>query len=500
MPTQIRCLLLLAGLLCAALGPDLKGQESPVRKAGELTRKYFGSTACVQCHRKGVELPDPNPVCRGTEVPIWESKDKHRVAFDVLKEDRARRMGELLKIDPTKHKSCLVCHAVYLEDSELMKKSTDESFRPEEGVSCVACHGAYQEWVEQHGSPFRFREWRKKTREQKERESGMQDLWSPARRTQVCASCHIGNSAEEKVVTHEMYAAGHPPLPSFEIGTFSEAMPRHWELMREKKKQVQELLQFDGTPLEQTRQTVESGVAGFGEAMRLLAAEARNCSAGPTPKSLDYAHFDCASCHHDLKSPSWRQKRGYQGAPGRPPMASWPIALVRLGIRHAAGTDEAIYRQQTAEFDTALKKLLSAFASRPYGDCQQIAGAANSLVAYSDRLLKEMSKHSYTQEDALRLLSELCTTPSMVDFDSARQIVWAFRIIHGELPRQPEQGAKIQALLKSLDEQLHLHFAAGQKDLLKEQPKSLESMANYDPTVFQARLAELCKLVVGGGP
>ena len=32
----------------------------------------------------------------------------------------------------------------------------------------------------------------------------------------MCLSCHLGNAREGRVVTHEMYAAGHPPLPGFE--------------------------------------------------------------------------------------------------------------------------------------------------------------------------------------------------------------------------------------------------------------------------------------------
>ena len=63
----------------------------------------------------------------------------------------------------------------------------------------------------------------------------MTDLWDPVKRATKCASCHIGNPGEQKVVTHAMYAAGHPPLPGLETATFSDAMPRHWEYLREKK-------------------------------------------------------------------------------------------------------------------------------------------------------------------------------------------------------------------------------------------------------------------------
>ncbi len=34
-------------------------------------------------------------------------------------------------------------------------------------------------------------------------------------------------------MTHEMYAAGHPPLPSVELQTFCEEMPQHWQTPRE---------------------------------------------------------------------------------------------------------------------------------------------------------------------------------------------------------------------------------------------------------------------------
>ena len=37
---------------------------------------------------------------------------------------------------------------------------------------------------------------------------------------EVCLSCHVGNAQQGKVVTHEMFAAGHPPISGFEIETF----------------------------------------------------------------------------------------------------------------------------------------------------------------------------------------------------------------------------------------------------------------------------------------
>ena len=103
--------------------------------------------------------------------------------------------------------------------------------------NCCACHGAYADWVDVHGG-LQVAKWRRLTRKQKEDWYGMKDLWDPIKRTQLCLSCHVGNVGQQKFVTHEMYAAGHPPLPSIEVATFSEGMPRHWETWKEKAERL----------------------------------------------------------------------------------------------------------------------------------------------------------------------------------------------------------------------------------------------------------------------
>ena len=43
-------------------------------------------------------------------------------------------------------------------------------------------------------------------------------------RAKLCSACHVGNVEDGKLVTHEMYAAGHPPLPGIEIVAFCDAL------------------------------------------------------------------------------------------------------------------------------------------------------------------------------------------------------------------------------------------------------------------------------------
>src|SRR5262249_11260944 len=150
------------------------------------------------------------------------------------------------------------------------------------------------------------------TRAQKETEFGLTDLWDPAKRTRLCASCHVGSSEEGKVLTHAMYAAGHPPLPAFEVAAFSSQMPPHWQPLAEQKPTVQELLGFapDAVAFEGSRLALAGSIAARESYLRLLTGQASQHLLS-SAEALDWALFDCFACHHDLKTPSWRQERGY---------------------------------------------------------------------------------------------------------------------------------------------------------------------------------------------
>ena len=114
----------------------------------------------------------------------------------------------------------------------------------------------------------------------------------PSRET--CASCHIGNFAGGKVVTHAMYAAGHPPLPGFEAATFSDAEPRHWENLSEKLESPERTSRLNPVPdrdnLEQSQLVVVSGLVSFRESIKLFADQGGGRGQWP-----DFARFDCYS-------------------------------------------------------------------------------------------------------------------------------------------------------------------------------------------------------------
>jgi hypothetical protein len=503
MPTiSLRVPLLVLGVASAAAlggyvawvgGPGQPALAAQKPAAGP-TKLYFGSEACIECHSEGARAKQAL-LCRCTEVQIWEKDDKHRDAYKVLLGERAKRMEELLSAGGEKwnvatDSRCVGCHGVVIEDEKL-KHVGPGGFKLEEGVSCVACHGPYRDWVEFHGAVLRRKDWRALTRKEKEEKYGMTDLWDPARRAQLCMSCHLGNAEKGWFVTHDMYAAGHPPLPAIEVAAFSEQMPRHWEYLKEKSPEVQKLLNVDPQEarFEQTRLVVTSALVGLRETMKLLGSQTAEANGAGWP---ELGQFDCYACHHDLKTPSWRQQRGYVGKPGRPQMRPWSPELAGLGLR-AAGEDPK-------GLATRLTDIYRAFDAQPFGVPRAINASARKTVDWTDELLRKVAAQKFDDGTVRALLRGLCTPPrdDLPDYDSARQIAWAIRTIYGELygPAKPANDAKIQELFARLDKQLQLQLPSGQnRSIEKELKENLKRRNEYDPQQFKQALQELRALL-----
>lgn len=491
------------GVVALVCGLGATGQAPQPKAAGGnkagLTKSYFGSDQCYDCHNKTdvSKLKIPPILCRCNEVLIWEKADKHKDAYKNLLGPRGQQMLKLLGIqDVSKEQRCVSCHGIYVPPDQ--EKLVDKTFKLEEGVSCIACHGAYEEWVSPHSArtPREAEKWRSLSRQTKEEQYGMTDLWDPAKRTRLCASCHIGNAQEGKVVTHDMYAAGHPPLPSIEIATFSDEMPRHWQYLKEKDEKAQRILSYDPAELERVKLVVVGGAVDFQAAMQLLAGQAEMSAQVNDPENrlLDLAQFDCYACHHDLKTRSWRQQRGYPAVPGRPQSRTWPLALLKLGIHHAG------QKQAAPELDEKLSRLHSAFASDPFGNLSQIAFAARDLATWSQQLTDKLNSEGtkYSPANVPGLLQDLCdlAAAEIPDYDTARQMAWAFRVIFSEWKPEPTNNAKILEKLQALEEQLKLHLPSGQEQQIMAQlPLALRKISDYDPDQFKQTFDQLARLL-----
>ena len=483
---------LIASLMLCFLPNNILGQDN---KDSWADLKYQSAGKCSECHSlpKGNQLPseDPNSkeprawdVVLLTEYSIWKTHDKHAQAYSVLVGPRGKRMGEILGQDVTKQETgCLNCHAL----GNLLAKADAGGLDKLDGVSCAGCHGPSSKWLGEHSEIA----WRKKTAQQKH-DLGLVDLRDPQVRSEVCVSCHIGHAGEGKIVTHAMFAAGHPPLPPIEIATFSKNEPQHWRDPKnvpyfknadaEKKKNYH----LEEPDFVRTRLALVGALVSLKETIKLAADRADFKNSNPiilwpeimmgpkAPKEIPaqqelaknswseiaMAHSDCYACHHDLKYPGFRQVRGYgfhlaqrplmRVSPGRPLLRSWPTTLVEAALIAAETPIDDI--------EKGLNAILASSNERPFGNPESIRSASTQIIKACDSALLKLRNKKLDSETVARTLQELLKlytkqnpeglffTP---DYESARQLAALLEVMASELqiPSTTKKVSELTALL-----------------------------------------------------
>jgi hypothetical protein len=151
--------------------------------------------------------------------------------------------------------------------------------------------------------------------------------------------------------------------------------------------------------------------------------------AGGSGIALDYAHYDCFACHHELEIPSRRPARGFSGVPGRPLVRPLPTDLVEAVLAHATAAGLPDRRPDLRRADNQLR---TAFDRKAFGDPPEIAAAATFLSRQSDQWLGDQSHLKYDAAATRTLLAALIANPpeSGWDFDSAQVRAWAVSSIH----------------------------------------------------------------------
>ncbi len=393
MPRILMSLVLMGLTLLAAAADSPTKREDPGRAAGPQAASYVGVVTCARCHTAPTAedlAPSPNGKTtdrvRLTEYVTWSKEDKHQLAYTTISRERGgervKRMNRLLSyggktFEATTSASCLSCHAI-----DCQTRAHEKTFNVTRGVSCEACHGPASLWIDPHWKA----DWREKAAEEKQA-LGMKNLRDPVEQVRVCLSCHVGNSREGKLVTHEMYAAGHPPLPGFEIATFTEEMPRHWD-------------PHPPEPFYRTRLVVVGGVVALRETVQLLADEAAVHVEKSKRSWPELSLYDCRACHHDLRVPSWRQQRGYAIAPGRPLIRAWAMPLAELGL--------VIADPQDSSLEKLLRPLYQALDQQAFGRPNEVARAAQEILPRLDRVITTLRQTRYDGPAASGLLVQIC--------------------------------------------------------------------------------------------
>lgn len=487
----------LAVLVCTSAAFGIDEKELPVHLKTKDDIKYTTDALCYQCHFPGTFM-DKKALDRVVmnESAVWEQSDYHKDAVKVLLDDRATRMGKLLGIaDVSKDARCTSCHAGNCEVAPasvagpgpvVLENLLDADAQKQNGVACQACHGPGTQWVLGHQT----NEWWRKPIKDKVA-VGLRDVRTPHARADLCLSCHLGSSREGKVLTHDMYAAGHPPLPSFEVESYLKIMPHHGKYLADKS--AESRADYPEPEFYTTKAMLTAAMVAVRLQVELAADGGRWASSGRWP---ELALFDCAACHHELEVDSFRQKRGYAYLPGRIQMRSWPTALYRA----AGGSTET------------LKPLLDAFGMQPFGNPIVVADAGKSVASAIDGQIAEFAKknNKMTPDAALAVLRKVCEIGSALppDFDDARQLAFAVRIIRRDLDaadaqklNAPPVKAALDAVSAWAEDHLVLKLTDKKADRkpLVVNAETLEKAISYRPEEFQQAMKKLGEAIGPAG-
>ena len=261
--------------------------------------------------------------------------------------------------------------------------------------------------------------------------------------------------------------------------------------------------------LARARGVLLSGIVALQHSVELLAN--RYASEQDAP---NLAALNCAGCHHDLRSNSWRQEGHPPGIrPGRPRPAIWPEVLATVGMAQACSTADEFSNCQS-ELDALLEGLNRAVTSRPFGDGRAVRLQARKVYDFLDEILVAASSRPFDQRSVRRSL-DLLTSPHAgrrLDFDAARQIGWGTRIIAAEIatgrrgapavrvdrfsPTSFASGTPGSATLDlfsemaNLEEMLVLRLPTGASTSINRAHQT-RALYDYDPQTFREVLAVL---------
>lgn len=477
----------------------------------------IGVKECAACHSA------PSPIyktlsvtnfVRLSEANEWGERDKHAYAFQLVRQDlpegelkKEVRKSNRLSVEITSklkwtvgdknkkgdgnfEKKCLTCH-VGMRVEEPWSE-TNLQF----GVQCESCHGPGSEYTKREN--HQQVSWRAKTPEQKT-ELGMWDLTSPSTAAAICLSCHLGNIDEGRFVSHDMYAAGHPVLPPFDLQVFLNAMPPHWRTLQEKSSfenqaeynrvhfdiagntdQIQ--LAIQGS-YDKTRRSMIGGLVANDLGIELIH------QAAAEPKTWgDYSIYNCMGCHQELKKNSI-QVRPESRIPGRPFPANW--LTLEYPTIHVSSRDT---------HETLTREMLTSFNSVPFGDAQKLNQLSDRhLKSLSDRFQdrRKMEKQVMSKSDVQQWLEFLVQSRqnALTDYWVAKQTAWMVCVAVDELVEHGDVASDfVSPMQKELRQSLRLELRLPQRQSVLEGQKSLiETARNFDPRRCQELLNTLVR-------
>jgi hypothetical protein len=269
--------------------------------------KTLGVVTCASslCHGS-IASWNGSPVNQN-EYVVWSRLDKHARAYNLLLNEKSRRIAANLALPEPAHQSrvCLDCHAHVPANAAPAHKVSD-------GIGCEGCHGPAERWIASHTEP--------EASHRANLANGLYPSDQPLARARLCLSCHFGTA--DKYVSHRIMAAGHPRM-SFEMETFTNLQPAHFRIDAD---YIARKGNVDGVRIWAIGQAVAVGTQ-----IDIL-LDPRRGRDGAFP---ELTLFDCHACHHPMADTRWKPVGtfGRSISPGLVRLNDSSMLMLRLILR-----------------------------------------------------------------------------------------------------------------------------------------------------------------------
>ncbi|MFN0019945.1 MAG: hypothetical protein ACKVP0_16935 [Pirellulaceae bacterium] len=380
---------------------------------------FVGSQTCnsVSCHGR----TEPRRVAGGArtatlhEFALYTRHDPHAAAaktlvspeFQAIVGRLTGRKGGIASAEV--HQQCAQCHdpegiASGEKSSELLLPVEPGHGTSSRGINCESCHGGAKSWLATH--------YQRDVSRSSLVASGMRDTKDLRVRAEMCASCHVGDA--ERNVSHDMLAAGHPPL-RFELAAYHRKLTSHGD--DGKQSHWNDARERIGSQDFEVKLWEAGQIASAKAALTLLEGRAHRAALDMQRNDdavvsswPEFAEYDCFGCHQRLRPDNSNR---ISPAAGLPEWGNWNLAF-------AAATSEA------KELKALREEMKESFNSEPVAVEGKAASAKTSLVsslfaeeATSNQLLKllqrpEVGKKSW-DELCQRYLAQRVAQKSISD-------------------------------------------------------------------------------------
>ncbi len=388
---MMQAILLAAGLLMSVSSVLADSHQAQFPVMDGNVHEGVATCAGSMCHGSVKEFKQSNIL--HNEYITWDRRDVHSRAYNKLFEPEFRQITDKLGLKaPHEEKVCLDCHASNVPEDKRGKK-----FQMTDGIGCETCHGGSGNWLSSHTDAD--------ATHAKNLENGLYPTSDIVMRARLCMSCHYGN--ENQFVTHEIMGAGHPRI-SFELDTFTELEPRHFEQDEDYAERK--------TPYSHVKAWAVGQAVATESILDMLLSDQFHRAMFP-----ELSMFDCHSCHHPMSDKSWTPRKGTGLKPGDVPINDASLLMLRHVLAALDKTEGWRFKKQAGALQAAAATSLEALREQ-----------AGTMRAAMPAVIEKIVAHEFTAEDIVNMTRGLLNEgiwEGYNDYAAAEQCVMALSVL-----------------------------------------------------------------------